>query len=80
MKNVMSLFYFLLGSIFTSCVIAAVERVVNRMKSRSAGERVFIEMRGNGDEKLRIRRMRRGRVKGRKTGMEIEEIGENTER
>ena len=63
MKNVMSLFYFLLGSIFTSCVIAAVERVVNRLKSRSAERRIFIEKRKGG-----------GKIRGR----EIEEISENT--
>ena len=75
MDNVMSLFFFLLGSIFTSCVIAVVERVVNRLKSRSEERRIFIEWRRNGGEEQRVGRERKDvgeRVKGKKTGQEIE--------
>ena len=75
MNNVQSLFFFLLGSIFTSCIIAAVERVVNRLKSRSAERRILIERRRNGGEEQRMGRERKdvgGRVKGKKTGREIE--------
>ena len=75
MNNVMSLFFFLLGSVITACVIAAVERVVNRFKSRAAERRIFVERKRNGGEEQRMGREREDvgeRVKGKKTGREIE--------